>query len=264
MVEAVAAVASSGMSLKRGVQIALVVGEEEYGDGVEALIEDELIEAPLTIVGEPTGLRPCTRHFGYVEYEMAGEGTRVHAALARQAANAIHATLDWVAEIFSGVHRLPFASEASISLREIRGGTGLFVVPNKCELVLDVHLPPGERVDTMDEVIETARARIAKRHARSALRSERLYWAPGYVIPEGEPGLKPLLDGFRAMEMPWDPDVFPSHSDASLLHRHGTLPVVCGPGKLEVAHTPEECVSLSETLQAARLYAALIHAACIA
>lgn len=143
MVEALTAVAAAVTSLKKGVQLALVVGEEDYGDGVEALIEDGLIRAPLTVVGEPTDLRCCTRHYGYVEYEMAGEGTRVHAGLARRAGNAIHATLDWVSLIFSEMRRLPFAGETPVSLREIRGGTSLFVVPNKCELVLDVNLPPA-------------------------------------------------------------------------------------------------------------------------
>lgn len=263
MIEALTAVAAAGTSLKRGVQLALVVGEEDYGDGVEALIEDGLIRAPLTLVGEPTDLKPCTRHYGYIEYEMAGEGTRVHAALARKAGNAIHATLDWVSEIFSEMRRLPFAGETSVSLREIRGGTSLFVVPNKCELVLDVHLPPGEGVEAMDAIIEDARSKIGKTHSQSSLRSERLYWAPGYVIEQDEPLLKPIVEGFRALDMPWDPAVFPSHSDASQLHRQGTVPVVCGPGKLDVAHTPEECVSLSDTTRAARLYAAVIHAACI-
>jgi acetylornithine deacetylase len=63
--------------------------------------------------------------------------------------------------------------------------------------------------------------------------------------------------------MTWDPGVFPSHSDASLLHRHGTVAVVCGPGKLEVAHTPQESVSLVDTARAAQIYAAVIHEACV-
>jgi acetylornithine deacetylase/succinyl-diaminopimelate desuccinylase-like protein len=32
---------------------------------------------------------------------------------------------------------------------------------------------------------------------------------------------------------------------------------VCGPGKLEMAHSPEEQVSLAQVEQAARFYAAL-------
>jgi len=37
----------------------------------------------------------------------------------------------------------------------------------------------------------------------------------------------------------------------------GALAVVCGPGRLEMAHSPEEQVSLSQVELAARFYAAL-------
>jgi acetylornithine deacetylase len=65
MVEAVVAIVQSGVELKRGLTVALVVGEEEYGDGSEALLETR--SAPLTVIGEPTGLLACVDHYGYYE-----------------------------------------------------------------------------------------------------------------------------------------------------------------------------------------------------
>ncbi|MBD3334371.1 MAG: M20/M25/M40 family metallo-hydrolase [Candidatus Eisenbacteria bacterium] len=263
IIEAAAAVVSTGIKLKRGFQIGLVVGEEEYGDGIAALIESDLVSAPLTVVGEPTGLAPCTDHFSYAEYSLSGGGRRRHAALAQQGANAIHTTLDWISAILSSVDREPIRGGASLSLREIRGGTHLFIVPDKCEVVFDVHLPPGLPVGLLDELIEEARRRVLENHPGSRLAAERLFWAPGYVTAADDPRLAPLQRAFSRAELAWNTAAFPSHSDASLLHKAGTLPVVCGPGALEVAHTSEEHVSLEETLQAAQLYASMICEACV-
>ena len=74
IVEAVIAVVKSGVELKRGLTVALVVGEEEYGDGSEALLEWRT--APLTVIGEPTGLVPCVDHYGYYECRMTARGAR--------------------------------------------------------------------------------------------------------------------------------------------------------------------------------------------
>jgi acetylornithine deacetylase len=75
--------------------------------------------------------------------------------------------------------------------------------------------------------------------------------------------LLPLHRAFDVTGTPWEPAAFRSHSDGSLFHLKGSLPVICGPGRLEVAHTRHEHVSLQETQQAARLYAAMIYEACV-
>ncbi|HSN55251.1 MAG TPA: M20/M25/M40 family metallo-hydrolase, partial [Candidatus Sulfomarinibacteraceae bacterium] len=61
--EALRVLLASGAELHRGLCVALVVGEEEAGDGAEALAGE--VSAPLAVVGEPTGLAPCLEHFGY-------------------------------------------------------------------------------------------------------------------------------------------------------------------------------------------------------
>jgi acetylornithine deacetylase len=261
MVEAVSALSESRVPLKRGLKIALVVGEEELGDGSEAVAEE--VKAPLTVIGEPTGLVPCIDHYGYLEYRLVAEGKRAHAALPEVGDNAIHAMLAWITDILDRSLRLPDAGLASVSLREIRGGTGLFVIADKCEALLDVHLPPGVDPTLVAEAIDAARSTVPG-NGRSRVSFEELFWAPGYAIPPDDTRLLPLRQAFEATDMTWAPGTFRSHSDAPILHAAGSAPVVCGPGRLEVAHTRGEHVSMEEVHRAARLYAAMIHAACIA
>jgi acetylornithine deacetylase/succinyl-diaminopimelate desuccinylase-like protein len=75
--------------------------------------------------------------------------------------------------------------------------------------------------------------------------------------------VQPVRAAFRTRGLPWEPGVFRSHSDASRFHRAGSLTLVCGPGRLEVAHTRHEHVDLAEVREAARLYAAMIYEACV-
>ena len=260
IVEAVIAVVKSGVELTRGLTVALVVGEEEYGDGSEALLEWRT--APLTVIGEPTGLVPCVDHYGYYECRLTAQGARAHAALPELGASAIHAMLAWMQQI------LESGGEAShgmtINPREIRGGAGLFMVAQECEAAIDIHVPPGVERAVIDQLIERAREQAQATHPRCELKSENLYWATGYTNAEDDPLLIPLRAAYQATGLNWSPAAFRSHSDGSLFHQKGSIPVICGPGHLEVAHTRHEHVSLQETRNAAHLYAALIHAACVA
>jgi acetylornithine deacetylase len=79
----------------------------------------------------------------------------------------------------------------------------------------------------------------------------------GYLNPPEDPILAPLWRALAAAGLPGTPTVFRSHSDAAVFQAAGALAVVCGPGKLEMAHSPEEQVSLAQVELAAKLYAAL-------
>ncbi len=259
IVEAVIAVVKSKVEFKHGLIVALVVGEEEYGDGSEVLLDWRT--APLTVIGEPTGLIPCVDHYGYYECRMTVQGARAHAALPEMGASAIHAMLAWMQQIMEAGGETSYG--LTINPREIRGGAGLFMVAQECEAAIDIHAPPGVDHAIIDRLIEQARDKAQATHPRCELDFENLYWATGYANAPDDPLLDPVRHAFHATGLDWVPAAFRSHSDGSLFHQKGSVPVICGPGRLEVAHTRHEHVSLQETCNAARLYAALIHAACV-
>jgi acetylornithine deacetylase len=200
-------------------------------------------------------------HYGYYECLLTANGARAHAALPEMGASAIHAMLAWMQQLLeSGAEE---AQGLTINPREIRGGAGLFMVAQQCEAAIDIHAPPGVEQGVIDKLIEHARDNAQATHPRCELQFENLYWANGYAHAPGEPLLAPLRQAFQTTGLDWSPAAFRSHSDGSLFHQKGSIPVICGPGRLEVAHTRHEHVSLQETLDAARLYAAMIHAACV-
>lgn len=261
MVEALVALVEAGVVFKRGVCLALVVGEEEYGDGSEALL-DEII-APLTIIGEPTNLRACTEHYGYLEGRLTSKGTRAHAALPSIGANAIHAMLSWLLKILERASERPDADKIAFNPRQITGGETLFVIAESCEASLDMHLAPEIDRESLHGLIEDAREEALASHQACTLTHEEIYWTQGYKLDDDDALMGPVLKGFESVGLPWQPVAFRSHSDGNLFYQRGTAPIICGPGALEVAHTRDEHVHLSEVAQAARLYAAIIYQACV-
>ncbi len=261
MVEAVVALVRSEVRLKRGLTVALVVGEEEYGDGSEALLERRT--APLTVIGEPTGLHACIDHHSYYECRLTARGTRAHAALPEIGASAIHAMLAWMQQILESAGETYLAQGLSVNPRAIQGGAQLFMVAESCEALIDIHAPPDVDKSAIDRLIDAAREQARATHPRCELDYENLYWAAGYAHLPGAPLLAPLHRAYLDVGLDWRPTAFRSHSDGSLFHQKGSLPVICGPGRLEVAHTRAEHVSLAETCQAARLYLAMIYEACV-
>ena len=260
MVEALIAVVQSGVTLQRGLMVALVVGEEEHGDGSIAFLTRHRPPA-LTVIGEPTNLVACTDHYGYVECLLSAQGMDAHAALPEIGRNAIQAMLTWLAATLERLDGLPAADANAINLRNIRGGGDKFVVPARCEALLDLHLPPGGAETEVLALI--ARAREVVPRERVLLDYRTTFNAPGYSLDPTDPVLAPLAAAFEHAGETWAPGVFRSHSDAALFRAAGASPVICGPGHLEHAHVADERVAIPEVLRAARLYAAMIHQACV-
>ncbi len=258
--EALLALLGSGAELHRGLCIALVVGEEEYGDGAAALTDE--VSAPLTVVGEPTALIPCLEHYGYVECELTAAGARAHAAVPEVGSSAIHSMLDWMLGILDARRRLDEPERIAFNPRSIQGGGEMFAVAERCRASLDVHFAPSLDPAVIHDVIDQARRFSLESHPGCELNATQLYAARGYALDPSNPALAPMRSAFAELGRPFAPGSFRSHSDASPLFPRGTAPVVCGPGRLEVAHTPTEHVELAEVHRAAELYATIFHAAC--
>jgi acetylornithine deacetylase len=78
MIEAFTALAEAGNS-PRSAGLALVVGEEEEGDGAKTLIREHSF--PWAMVAEPTNLVPCLGHYGYLEVLLRTRGKMAHSSM---------------------------------------------------------------------------------------------------------------------------------------------------------------------------------------
>lgn len=239
LVEAYLTLRADGAAGRVG--LALVVGEEEEGDGAKALLRETRPRRAL--VGEPTGLALCTGHYGYLEVELAARGRRAHASLPERGDNAAEAMLRALQRLLQD-SGLRGAEGIVVGVRHLETANPGFAVPERASAWLDVHVPPGVPLGGVKEAVSAIVGQEAGGVEVSFPTAHE-----GFRLPEGDA----LVGAFRRAGGR-GLDVFRSHSDASLFHAAGVPTAVLGPGRLEYAHAEEERVELAEVIEAARLY----------
>jgi acetylornithine deacetylase len=230
--------------------LALVVGEEETGDGAQTLVEQ--MHYPWAIVAEPTGLRPCFRHFGYLELVLTTYGKRMHASLATKEHNAIRSMLKLLMDL--GEYLETSGDDIIYNIRDMQSSQAGFVVPDRCDASVDIHMPPHFTIGALTFEIEEL---VGKHIKEPATLHDTLAFSTihaGYDIPES--GMVPdiIRETFGERGLAWKTDAFRSDSDAAILWGAGIKPVILGPGNLTKAHTPEESIPFSEVETAAGIY----------
>ena len=255
MLEAFLALATLPLAEQPAVGLLLVVGEEENGDGSARFLES--CTPTWVVIGEPTSLAPCFSHYGYVEAQLVTKGRRSHSSLPELGHNAVESML----QILLQLGQAPLFSRDSLqvfySIRELSSSRAGFVVPDRCEALIDLHLAP-------EITPEQAKAAISEQLAGAGDAIPDLHLdvsfdfsASGYQLA-ADGWLGQVLEFiYPKLNLPLQLTPFRSHSDGNLFFAAGVQPLILGPGSLEIAHTNEEQTSLAEVEAAARIYAAL-------
>ena len=226
--------------------LALVVGEEETGDGIQALLRE--YRFPWAIVGEPTDLTPCLGHYGYIETLLGTIGARRHASFADQSHHAVFAML----QLLMGLtrHMEEKWGEVIFNIRDVHSREAGFAVPDRCEACLDLHVPPqfamGQLIMEIEDIV------YATEDSGNEVSFPIIH--AGYQLPDRGDLPEILKQVGARLDLPWSPGVFRSDSDATFLWSSGVKPIILGPGQLARAHTRDESASFQQICKAARLY----------
>lgn len=230
--------------------LALLVGEEETGDGAIKFLEDYGFS--WAVIGEPTNLKPCFQHFGYIEVNMKTKGTRMHASLAKRQENAVHTMLSTLLKLTDHISKT--RENIICNIRDVFSHRSGFVVPDFCEAWIDLHLPPnypaGDVIFELEEFLRSLFPKVKK--------IEEIFDVTtihsGYSLPEKGQIAEILKTAFGKCEIDWKTGFFPSDSDAVFFWENGAKPIILGPGTLEKAHREDESVDFTQVCNAAKLY----------
>jgi len=256
MVEAFRAIAEVLTEEQRPpVGLLLVVGEEETGDGSATFLTQ--YKPSWVVIGEPTGLAPCLSHYGYLEANFVTRGRQIHSSLPELGHNAVESML----RVLLHLGRAPLfergQSEIVYSIREMVSSRAGFVVPDRCESWIDLHLSPEVKPDRVETEIRALAASAEQYVQDLDLEMNFGFASPGYNLGRDSLMVRNLAKLYPQLGLNMRFDTFRSHSDGNLFYEAGVKPLLLGPGELEVAHTPDEQTSFSQVLEAARIYAAL-------
>jgi acetylornithine deacetylase len=214
-------------SLRSPLHLALSYDEKIGCVGVRSMIDAMThwsVRPRLCIVGEPTLLRPAVGHQGKTALRAVCTGHAVHSSLAPQGVNAIHLASDLIQRIRSLQHRIETGGKresdfdvpyTTLHVGIIRGGLALNIVPDHCELEIEIRNIPDEAPRSLIEAI------------REELSSIR-------VSPRGAIDLS-LINDYPALTTPDDAEVVELVSRATGEH-----------GSISDAHRPDEFVTIDQ------------------
>jgi acetylornithine deacetylase len=238
---AAARLASEGLA--GDVLVAAVADEEHASIGMQSVLESCRTDA--AIVTEPSQLRVCIAHKGFVWAEIEVKGRAAHGSRPDEGRDAITETapvLTRLAELQVALDAAPghpLAGPGSVHASVIAGGQELSSYPARCRLALERRTAPGESVDDFRRECEALIAGIEHAELRMGLVRDPFEVDPGAAVVEAMRRAAEAATGRPAEiygESYW--------MDAALIQAAGIPTVVFGPAGAG-AHAVEEWVDLA-------------------
>lgn len=243
----------------RNAGIIFSVDEEAGMAGAQAFAARELREfARLRgiIVGEPTQLRPVIAHHGALRWRTVTRGVAAHSADPTQGRSAISAMVRVITALEENfiprANRVfPLTGRAAASINVIRGGHAANIVPDRCEIICDRRLVPGETLAQVLAERDAALAGLAVEH-------DSVQLSPP-LPPASSAALHAWMQpAFAAAGLDGAAAGAPYATNASHYAAAGAQVVVLGPGDIAQAHTDDEWLDRRALARATALYAALL------
>jgi acetylornithine deacetylase/succinyl-diaminopimelate desuccinylase family protein len=261
MLCAMEALAANPAGLTGKLTLTAVMGEEAGGIGSLHLVKQGF-RADGAVVGEPTGNQVLCAHKGTFMRRVTLRGKGAHSGRPELGVNAISAGATLVAlwdrlhaDLLKQPH--PLVGPASAVVTLIDGGTRQNTVPDRCSLLLDRRLIPGEDHAKARAELAAALESLARQHPDILIDPPEEVVAT--VPSETDPRAAIVAAALEARSIVTDlvslPGGFSAGCDMSKLVLHAGIPtVICGPGSLSEAHAPDEFVPAQEVREAAAIY----------
>ncbi len=216
--------------------LAFVIDEENNSAiGSEKAVE-VLGEGKRCLVLEPTYGRFCTAQNGAIEFSITVEGESVHGAEFEKTENPIKVCMKVIETIERRLAK-------PVNILMLRGGAKHYLVPKRCNALLEVKLEEGESWREVEEGIREA----VKEVGTACKVLYRLEDAEEFIKFNHEGLLDKLVEAYEGAlgEKP-KLGTMPSWTDAANFHRAGYSCVVFGCGSLKDSHTERESISVEE------------------
>jgi len=267
------ALSDLGLGLRGDVTVAATVGEENGGLGALSTVLRGY-RADAAIITEPTRLALVPAQGGSLVFRLKIPGRSAHAAVRDEGVSAlekfvpIFENLRELEQERNGVLSHPLydgvRNKVPINIGVVRAGNWASTVPESLVAEGRVGLIPGEEVDPFKDLVSERIAAIAERDPWLREHPPELDWFGGQFEPaEVEPdapiceAVKKAHERVTGKEPPVEG--VPYGADMRLFIRFGEMPcVMYGAGDVNVAHAPDEHISVTELLTAASTVACLL------
>ena len=234
--------------------LAFAVGEERAEPGTSTLlswIKKFNLKIKYGLVMEPTGLQEATHQRGAVWLKIRIKGRATHASTPNEGINAIeiahnimYIIQEYKKQITKKSHK--FTDTPTCSVTMINAGIKENVIPDRCEIVLDRRLVPGE---TKNEVTKELRLLFDKKKLNCEITQlgsrKPVELSNNSVLP------RTILDVMDQMNIQSSTICFTGATDNEHIFSNSIESLVWGPGDLSFAHSVDERISINDMKNAA-------------
>ena len=263
MIGAAIAVARSKVELQGDLIVACTAGEEVDCVGAIDLLSQEVFQdVSAMLLPEPTKMAVWHAEKGSLWLNIVTYGKTAHGSMPHKGHNAIDQMMTLLPKIQEfpfkeSIH--PLLGSPTVNIGTIAGGTKVNVVPDRCEAEVDLRTLPGEDHKEIVHQIE----HLAKHNGPSNVPSLELTVLadrPAVETDPDDPFVNSVIEAVRSVtEQEVEVGTAPYFSDAAVLIPKLNIPMIlCGPGRPELAHQPEEYVEVKRVIQAEKAYEILI------
>lgn len=269
MMHAVREIYESGTPPPCDILLAIVVDEEHWHRGVDALVEYlKNNERPLplgAIVAEPTELRVARANKGVLRWRIATRGKAAHSSKPDLGVNAITAMARVILALEEDEKRLaesvhPLVGSPARTIGLIEGGAQINFVPEHCRITIDRRLNPGEKATDVIADCEQLLERIMEEHPGIHVEMREPYRPSDEAMetPENEPVVRISSKVLESIGLEPEPIGVPFGCDCTKLSRAGIPSVIFGPGSIDQAHAAVEYVEIEQVEKALEFYKRII------
>ena len=196
----------------------------------------------LALIGEPTGMKLVDGHKSIRLMETEIRGRAAHSSSPQLGLNAIEMAAQLICrlnEVLPGATDARFTPpQATLNVGRIQGGAAVNIIADQCQFQWEYRALPGQDPAVVLSKLQALTAEIESRHP-----GLRIIHRPGNEVP----GLKgnasqTAVNLVLASEPDLDRGTAPFVTEAGLFEQAGIPTLVCGPGRLDQAHQPNEFV----------------------
>ncbi len=261
MMIAVRKLMEAKVQLKGDLVLAFSAGEENNFLGAYALAErDELKKAQVLLVSEPSSNQLALAEKGGFWLKVVTHGQTAHGSRPEQGRNAVMMMMQFLQEfmtldIKSEPH--PLLGQFTRSVNVISGGMKTNVVPDSCMVEVDMRTVGGQDhqqiLKQIQELIKRLETDIPGFKAEASGLSVN---TQPVVTDENHPAVvqfRQILE--RETRVDTTPIGMYYGTDAAVyVPLYGYPMIICGPGRAELAHQPNEFIDIDKLIEAARVY----------
>lgn len=262
MIMAAGALKKSKVELEGNLIIAATAGEETDSIGAKELLkEKEMSKVGAILIGEPSGNELYIAEKGALWLRVKALGKTAHGSMPEMGINAILHMKQFMEELCG--YKFEYQEHEllgcpTMNIGTIRGGIKTNVVPDSCEITIDIRTVPGMShsaiIEDFKAIIEKLKENIPELNMTIEVENDR---PPVGTDKDHEFVKLAIKVGEGVFKKALVPKGVNYYTDGAVFVPEMNLPfLILGPGEAGLAHQPNEYVEIDKLLKAAEFYAA--------